>query len=122
METVIINGKEFELNRITLADNAKILHCIGRKDVQFFSRKDWKQLCNVALKKEGVLWKWFGWLPKELQWKKVLLSDAGGLQVDFFAYYKAGLEGQMKRLKDSGIINPNVTKSDQFQENLQPIT
>jgi hypothetical protein len=105
--TVLIGGKEFKIARITLANNSKMMKTISRKDMQFFNRKDWNGLCRVALEM-NFLWKYFHVIPKELKWTKVLLSEAGGLQVDFFSRCKAELEEEMKRLESLGLLKPNT--------------
>jgi hypothetical protein len=104
-QVIEIGGREFEFARITLANNAKIMRTM-KKDIQYFTKKDWIRFCRIALKM-NFLWKWFHIMPKELGWNKIDLAVAGGLQVDFFSRYKEGLEKEFKRLESLGLIKPN---------------
>ena len=58
----------------------------------------WKRVRATAFQK-NFLWKWFHIVPKEFRHSRMLFNIAGGLQVDFFGYFKAIVSEYEKQLK-----------------------
>jgi hypothetical protein len=96
---IIIDGKTFKYNRITLEIGRQSLQWLSRPETSTFKKADWNELCRLALKK-NFLWKYFRITPKQLRFKNISIRDAGGLQVGFFALQREEQKEQAKLYKD----------------------
>ena len=64
----------------------------------------WKRVRANAFQK-NILWKWFHIIPKEFRHSQMLFNVAGGLQVDFFVYFKAIVQEYEEQLKSLKILS-----------------
>ena len=73
----------------------------------------WKRVRANAFQK-NFAWKWLRIIPKELRNSQIAFNIAGGLQVDFFGYFKAIVkeyEKQLSSLKVSPTAKDNTKET-----------
>jgi hypothetical protein len=117
MNKVMIDGKEFIFNKITVGSTSTISPELSKfmesvspgiaSDPKNF--KLWKQFCEFALVKKG-LWKYANRFPKELIPETMDIEDFFTLVQSFFVFYKAKQDALNERMKSLGVSLPSNTK------------